>query len=83
MSSTDLEKIANEILSDENQAKWENGDLGESEEHAVVSVKTTIRLPSDLIASLKAIAGDNGMPYQTYIKHVLHLHVQGRITKRS
>jgi predicted DNA binding CopG/RHH family protein len=75
-SAQDLEKRAQEIINDENQALWENGELGQSEEHATASIKTTIRLPAALIQSLKTIAGDNGMGYQTYIKSVLHQHVQ-------
>ncbi len=82
MKTTDFEKLAEEIANDANQALWENGDLGQSEEHAAVSTKTTIRLPTDMLASLKSIAGDQGMPYQTYIKHVLHLHVQERLQKK-
>ncbi len=81
MNKIDLEKIANEVVADGNQGKWESGALGESDEHAVASIKTTIRLPKDLLASLRSIAGDNGMGYQTYIKHVLHLHVQDCMRK--
>lgn len=42
MKTQDLEKIAEEMMNDGDQEKWENGALGESEEHAVMSVKTTI-----------------------------------------
>lgn len=82
MKKVDLEKIAQEIISDENQARWEDRSLGNDAAHIEVSTKTTIRLPNSMIASLKAIAADQGMPYQTYIKHVLHVHVQERLKKR-
>jgi hypothetical protein len=32
----DLEERAQELMNDGNQEKWENGELGQSEEHAVV-----------------------------------------------
>ena len=80
-SAQELEKRAQEIINDENQTKWESGELGQSDEHAEVSVQTSIRLPAALIASLRTIAGDQGLPYQTYVKSVLHLHVKDIIKK--
>ncbi|CAC9514866.1 CopG family antitoxin [Bathymodiolus azoricus thioautotrophic gill symbiont] len=39
----------------------------------------SIRLLEDDIDRLKAIAMNEGMPYQTYISHVLHKVTTGRI----
>lgn len=39
MNRVDLESIAERIISDENQEKWESGELGDSEEHATISKK--------------------------------------------
>ena len=39
----------------------------------------SIRLLEDDIDRLKAIAMNKGMPYQTYISHVLHKVTTGRI----
>ena len=72
-----LEARSAELCSDDNVEKWENGELGESEEHARVSSRsTTIRLSDDMIAALKSIAAYNGMPYQTYLKHILAVHIK-------
>jgi predicted DNA binding CopG/RHH family protein len=83
MKKFDIAKVTEEILNDEYQESWEDGSLGNSDKHVAVSTKTTIRMPHGMIASLKAIAGDQGMPYQTYIKHVLHLHIQERLEKKT
>ena len=45
-------------------------------EHAKVSRSTTIRLTDEMILSLKALAEYNGMPYQTYLKYILTLHLR-------
>lgn len=58
-----------------NSDDWENGTLGESEEYAAVMRKTSIRLPDELIESLKLISHNNGIPYQTYIRMILTQHV--------
>ena len=64
---------------------WENGDLGNSEEHAVVlgaehtrevddalaMHMISIRLPKDLIEGLKFIANREGLGYQPLIRRVL------------
>lgn len=80
-TKAELEKRAAELNA--NADKWDSGELGESEDHAKVMRKTSIRMPDDLIASLKAIAGDKGIPYQTYIRSILHQHAKSEIEKIS
>lgn len=65
--------------------KWENGELGRSDEHVVVAPESesleldsalamkliSIRLPIPLIETLKAIAGHHGIAYQPMIRDLL------------
>ena len=67
----ELKKLANE-----NVDKWEKRELGDRYEHTKASefhrsTSTSIRLPVTMIADLKKIAHDEGIPYQTLIKSVL------------
>jgi predicted DNA binding CopG/RHH family protein len=75
-SKAELEKRSAEL--NMNSEEWENGNLGKSEEHARIMRKTSIRLPDDLVASLKAMAADEGLGYQTYIRRILTLHVKAK-----
>lgn len=81
MKKLDIKALAESVINDENQEAWEERKLGNDAANASVSVKTSIRLPDSLLASLKVMAGDAGMPYQTYMKHVLHRHVQDEIKR--
>lgn len=70
---------------DESACKWESGELGMSEEHAVPSKPEhersvdkalgmqliSIRLPVSLIKDLKTIAGREGLGYQPLARRVL------------
>ena len=44
----------------------------------VKSVPISIRVPTSLLLKLRKIANEEGVPYQTYIKSVLHKHVTTR-----
>ena len=83
MKGMDIKALADSVINDENQSAWEEGRLGNDPASAAVSTKTTIRLPNQLLASLKTMAGDEGMPYQTFMKHILHRYVQDKIKKGS
>ena len=77
LTKEQLDKISDEMISDESIDSWDERKLGADEKHArVVSVRTSIRLPADLVAALKELSADNGLPYQTYIKQVLFKHVK-------
>ncbi|MBF0442264.1 MAG: hypothetical protein HQK54_10185 [Oligoflexales bacterium] len=79
-----LEKIADQISSDDFQEKWENGELGNSEEYAKATKRpTSIRLPDSLIDELKLLAKREGLSsYQTYIKMILTKHVKKEKNKK-
>lgn len=72
-----------------NAAKWENGELGRSEEHVAVS-KTdvddalgmqmiSIRLQKRLLSDLKKIAEHHGIGYQPMIRDLLNRFVHSEI----
>lgn len=66
-------------------AKWENGDLGCSDEHVAVAPESvheqldqalamklvSIRLPTSLIDTLKIIAEHHGIAYQPMVRDLL------------
>ncbi|CAM3680739.1 hypothetical protein [Polynucleobacter antarcticus] len=70
---------------------WENGDLGQSPEHAVLAPSQlateiddalgmqmiSIRLNKDLIESLKLLGIKHELGYQTLIREVLNRFVDG------
>ncbi len=70
---------------------WETRQLGASEEHVrVVSPEKTkaiheslglqpitIRLQTELVDELKALAKKEGLGYQPFIRHVLTKYIQG------
>ena len=73
---------------------WDNGTLGQSEEHAMPSSSTdqtlneamamqsiSIRLDKALIEELKVIADINGLGYQPLIRRVLHRFTNGEMKK--
>jgi predicted DNA binding CopG/RHH family protein len=77
---TELE--ARSATLNKNTTLWDNGELGEAEEHARPMLKTSIRLPEELIASLKSMAGDEGLNYQSYVRRVLTLHVKENVESK-
>jgi len=69
---------------DKDWSEWDDGTLGQSLEHAAVSdidplaidsalnlQSISIRMPTDLLDDIKAIAAINGVGYQPLIKQVL------------
>lgn len=67
--------------------KWDNRELGHDEEFVEkapqfkkTSVQTTFRLPVTMIAELKKIADQEGIPYQTLVKSILKKFID---TKKS
>ena len=71
-------------LGKEEEEKWDNRELGHDPEHASpaqdlgTSKSTTFRLPVTMIADLKKIAKDEGIPYQTLVKSVLHKFIKNK-----
>jgi hypothetical protein len=69
--------------------KWESRELGASAEHAVPStpederalddalgsVPISIRMSKSLLEELKALAKENGLGYQPYMRMILTQHV--------
>lgn len=70
--------------------KWENKELGASDEHvkkvssdddeavsSSLGLQTiSIRLPKKLIDDLKYLASDDGIGYQPYVRQLLMKHVR-------
>ena len=76
MNAQELEKRAIELGIDADDDSWDDRELGADERFVRVSNRPiSIRLPHNLVASLKAISGDLNLGYQTYIKMVLSEHV--------
>ncbi len=78
-----------DLSKDETQELWETGQLGKDPEFAKSvhmdlkkSFPTSMRLPKELVDSLKILAEESGIPYQTYVKMVLTKHVK-RIRKSA
>ena len=79
-------KFIEEALNDGNQEAWESGQLGRDPDHAKAidlkidkkNLPTSIRLPLNLVDSLKELADEEGIPYQTYLKMVLMRHVRAK-----
>ena len=77
-------KFIEDALNDGNQEAWEKGQLGRDPNHAEAidlkmgnkSLPTSIRLPLNLVGSLKKFADEEGIPYQTYLKMILTRHVR-------
>ena len=71
-------------LGKEEQEKWDNRELGNDPKHASPaqdlgsSKSTTFRLPVTMIADLKKIAKEEGVPYQTLVKSVLHKFIKSK-----
>lgn len=80
--AAELDKM---IADDGDEKEWDERKLGNNPKHAKVtpkyaktktSVGTSIRMPLSLIKSLKKIAEEEGIPYQTLIKMVLTKYVK-------
>jgi predicted DNA binding CopG/RHH family protein len=97
-TNDEIEKLAEDLLNDGDQEKWERGELGRDPEHAKLlpedmtreihaskrkSYPTSIRLTKMLIEELSALALENGMPYQTYLRMVLMQHVKKTREEKS
>lgn len=71
-------------LGKEDEEKWDKKELGNDPSHTVPahdlksSKSTTFRLPVTMIADLKKIAKEEGIPYQTLVKSVLHKFIQSK-----
>ena len=83
MSKKELEKLAKEATSDEEQELWEQKKLGNDPKHAKRSEQykapsklISIRLPDEVLEGLKEIADEEGLRYQTYIVSLLKKHVR-------
>jgi predicted DNA binding CopG/RHH family protein len=86
-------RMSEEELNNESDA-WDRGDLGRSVEYAKPSSKEfdaeidealglqpiTIRLQRPLIAELKAMAKENGLGYQPFVRLVLTQYVKEKRT---
>ena len=79
-------KFIEDALNDGNQEAWESGRLGRDKKHAKsvdLNIKkknlpTSIRLPVNLVDSLKSLAEEEGVPYQTYLKMILMRHLRSK-----
>ena len=77
--------------------KWESRELGADAAHAKPTSPDSelemdeamglqvisVRLPKQLIAQLKLLAGDKGLGYQPYLRMVLMDHVKSSRTKKK
>ncbi len=82
-----MKKRAEKLTSDKEQKLWEDKKLGNDRKYAESvalpadiekPMPTSIRLPASLIADLKKLAKEEGLPYQTYLKMVLTKHVKSK-----
>ncbi len=80
--AAELDKMISE---DGDEQDWDERKLGNDPKHAKVahefaktktSIGTSIRMPLSLIKSLKRIADEEGVPYQTLVKMVLTKYVK-------
>lgn len=75
------EKRVNKILADEEQEKWESGNLGTDPEHMKMSNLTlsgkpsSLRLPEDLKNKLTDLARKKGLSTHSYIRMILIEHI--------
>ena len=83
MSKKELEKLASDATSDDEQELWEKKKLGNDPKHAErsdtykpPSKLISIRVPDEVLEELKIIADKEGLRYQTYIISLLKKHVR-------
>lgn len=92
MSKIKLNKQEKEILDSFERGEWESTPnlKKEIKKHREYSLKTlkkdkrvNIRMSSKVLEELKAIAIENGIPYQTLMSSILHRYVSGRLIDKS
>jgi len=92
MSKIKLNKQEKEILDSFERGEWKSTPnlKKEIKKHREYSLKTlkkdkrvNIRMSSKVLEELKAIAIENGIPYQTLMSSILHRYVSGRLIDKS
>lgn len=84
MNQEQINRRAEELGIGEDLNEWDRRELGADVKHAKVSSHpTSIRIPDTLIASLKTIAANYNLPYQSYIKMVLSEHVMEKLGQQN
>jgi len=88
MSKIKLNKQEKEILDSFERGEWESTpnlkkEIKKYREYASKTLKkdkrVNIRMSSKVLEELKAIAIENGIPYQTLMSSILHRYVSGRL----
>jgi len=92
MSKIKLNKQEKEILDSFERGEWESTpnlkkEIKKHREYALKTLKkdkrVNIRMSSKVLEELKAIAIENGIPYQTLMSSILHRYVSGRLIDKS
>lgn len=83
MTKDEIEKFASDATSDSEQELWEKKKLGKDAKHTVKSKAykgpsklISLRVPEEVLESLKTIADTEGLRYQTYIISLLKKHIR-------
>jgi len=91
-SKMKFDKEEKDILESFERGEWQSVQAfqQESQKHRKYASRTlkkdkrvNIRMSAKLLEELKAIAIENGIPYQTLMSSVLHRYVSGRLVDRS
>jgi len=91
MSDIKLNKEEKEILNSFEREEWASiPDLKkEIKKHRQYALNTlrkdkrvNIRMSSKILSELKAIAVEDGIPYQTLMSSILHKYVSGRLVEK-
>lgn len=92
MSKIKLDKEEKDILDSFERGEWQSTPTikQESKKHRRYAADTlkkdkrvNIRMSSKVLEELKAIAIENGIPYQTLMSSILHRYVSGRLVDKS
>jgi len=92
MSKIKFDKEEKDLLESFEREEWESVAefQKESQKHRRYASQTlkknkrvNIRMSSKLLEELKAIAIENGIPYQTLMSSILHRYVSGRLVDKS
>ena len=82
MTPDEIERFASQAIKDGEQKLWEEKKLGTDPAHATKSKEykapsklISLRVPEEVLESLKLIADTEGLRYQTYIISLLKKHV--------
>ncbi len=83
MTKDEIEKFATDATSDSEQELWEKKELGKDVQYVTKS-KTykgpskliSLRVPEEVLETLKDIADTEGLRYQTYIISLLKKHIK-------